>query len=395
MAAPSKLDLAVLLSPIGVESFVQSSWAKAPLFVRAPAQDRFDGLLDLARFEFLLTSVAAPAWVSFLGGGKMPAGQGKLTIDGTPNMAAILKAAEEKKTLLLINLHRLDAGIGLFCRGLTEDFRRRGVALGKPVRANAYFTPPRAQGLEPHYDDHDVLVLQISGTKRWRIHHEVKWPRRPMAEALPREYLKAQPMELTLAPGDVLYLPRGFVHEAAALDSASLHLTLSLHAATWADVFTRLVEMDEALGEPLPVGFGTGDAQLASDKEAVARFAARLGQGALPARAMEEVLNRNFAEGDMPSHGQLGRIGADVRIAADAWLVLAEGVFAKLEQEGGAAVLRVPGGVFSADPRAADFFAAISSGKPFRLCDLDGGPNIPALIVLAQELMKRGVLRMA
>jgi hypothetical protein len=392
MIVTTKIDLTALLSPASVQSFVQSHWAKAPLLVQAQAKDRFANLLDLAGFEFLLTSVPAPGWLSFVGSGVKPLAREQLTVDGTINMAAILKELDEKKSLLLVNVHRLDARVGAFCRQIADDFREQGLVLGKPVRANAYFTPPRAQGLDPHYDDHDVLVLQLHGSKRWRIHHEVKWPRRPMAGALAREFVKAQPLELTLTPGDVLYLPRGFVHEAAAMETASLHLTLSVQAATWANVFERLVELEDGLGEPLPAGFFTGAASQASDKATIARIAAGMGQSSLLNRAMNEILNRALIEADMPANGQLARIGTDTRIEPNAWLVLGDGLSAKLEQEGDVPVLRVSGAAFSADPRAAAFFGAVCAGKPFRLCDLNAGPNVPALAVLAQQLMKRGIL---
>jgi acyl-CoA dehydrogenase len=36
-----------------------------------------------------------------------------------------------------------------------------------------------------------------------------------------------------MKPGDVLYMPRGFYHEAATLAGHSLHLTIGLYPATW------------------------------------------------------------------------------------------------------------------------------------------------------------------
>jgi hypothetical protein len=392
MTVTKTIDLTALLAPTSLQDFVQSTWSKAPLLVQAGAKDRFQGLLDLATFEFRVTAVPAPGWLSFVGRGVRPLARDQLTTDSTISMTAILKELEAKKSLLLVNVHRLDAKVGAFCRRIADDFREQGLVLGKPVRANAYFTPPRAQGLDPHYDDHDVLVLQLHGSKRWRIHHEVKWPRRPMTDALPREFIKPQPLELTLTPGDVLYLPRGFVHEAASLETSSLHLTLSVHAATWADVFERLVELEDRLGEPLPTGFFTGAAAQASDKAALARIASGIGQSPLVHRALSEILNRTLNEADMPANGQLGRLETDAQIAPDAWLVLAGGLYAKLEQDGDVPVLRVSGAAFSADPRAAAFFGAVCTGRPFRLCDLNAGPNVPALVVLAQQLMKRGIL---
>ena len=45
--------------------------------------------------------------------------------------------------------------------------------LGHPVQINAYITPPQNQGFAPHYDVHDVFVLQVAGRKRWTIHEPV------------------------------------------------------------------------------------------------------------------------------------------------------------------------------------------------------------------------------
>jgi ribosomal protein L16 Arg81 hydroxylase len=46
---------------------------------------------------------------------------------------------------------------------------------------------------------------------------------------LPREMIGKPVLEVTLTPGDVLYLPRGFVHEAVAQDSSSSHITVSTY----------------------------------------------------------------------------------------------------------------------------------------------------------------------
>ena len=88
----NKIDLTALLSPTSIQSFVQSTWAKAPLLLRAGAKDRFAGVLDLARFEFLATSVPSPGWLSFVGGAFRPPTRDQLTTDQTMNMAAIIKA---------------------------------------------------------------------------------------------------------------------------------------------------------------------------------------------------------------------------------------------------------------------------------------------------------------
>ena len=106
---------------------------------------------------------------------------------------------------------------------------------------NAYLTPPGSAGFAPHYDDVDAFVCQLEGRKRWRL-----YPPRDAGEVLPRvsslnfreEELGPATLDVVLEPGDVLYMPRGCIHQAESLPGAhSLHVTLSTgHANTWADL---------------------------------------------------------------------------------------------------------------------------------------------------------------
>jgi hypothetical protein len=110
-------------------------------------------------------------------------------------------------------------------------------ALQLPCALNTYTTPPGAHGLARHYDDHDALVLQLAGRKRWRV-----WPAACGAK-LPRLFAprsaprcsSADAQTFRLAPGDVLYVPRGHPHEAQAEEEdgdgaavSSTHATLAL-----------------------------------------------------------------------------------------------------------------------------------------------------------------------
>ena len=113
---------------------------------------------------------------------------------------------------------------------------------------NSYLTPAGCQGFAPHWDDVDAFILQVEGVKHWRIYA----PRSP-DEALPRfsspnfaqDELGGEPLaEVTLRPGDLLYLPRGFIHQAESdAEHDSLHLTLSTgRQHTWRDLLQLAVE---------------------------------------------------------------------------------------------------------------------------------------------------------
>src|SRR3546814_13341142 len=45
-----------------------------------------------------------------------------------------------------------------------------------------------------------------------------------------------------MAPGDCLYLPRGYIHSAAAQEGVSLHLTIGVLATTVHDLLRRVVD---------------------------------------------------------------------------------------------------------------------------------------------------------
>jgi len=48
--------------------------------------------------------------------------------------------------------------------------------------------------------------------------------------------------DVTLRPGDTLYLPRGWLHEAATSSSDSLHITVGVNVYTWLDAFKEALE---------------------------------------------------------------------------------------------------------------------------------------------------------
>ncbi|XP_063362969.1 bifunctional lysine-specific demethylase and histidyl-hydroxylase NO66 [Cydia amplana] len=114
------------------------------------------------------------------------------------------------------------------------------------VGANAYLTPPDSQGFAPHYDDIEAFILQVEGKKHWRIY-------KPLSdnEVLPRVSSKnfeqeeiGQPiMEVTLEAGDMLYFPRGFIHQGITIDGEhSLHITVSMYQKhSWADLFEKMI----------------------------------------------------------------------------------------------------------------------------------------------------------
>lgn len=115
--------------------------------------------------------------------------------------------------------------------------------IGTPVQTNAYASWTEQEGFGQHWDDHDVVVVQQYGAKRWRLweptrqtptFRDVDSPEEPEGEPV---------ADFVLHPGDVLYLPRGWWHSVTAdQGTESLHLTFGLVAQTGATLVGWLVD---------------------------------------------------------------------------------------------------------------------------------------------------------
>jgi hypothetical protein len=112
--------------------------------------------------------------------------------------------------------------------------------LGCPVHANMYLTPGGLSGLSPHYDTHDVFVLQLEGEKHWSLGQlEVALPTEDTADGVVSK-MQTQ-CQLVLRPGDVLYVPRGMAHCARSTSGHSMHLSIGCIPYTTGDAVVELV----------------------------------------------------------------------------------------------------------------------------------------------------------
>ena len=173
---------------------------------------------------------------------------------------AVLRLFADGSTVVLQGLHRLWPPLIEFADQLAAD-------LGHPTQVNAYITPPSSRGFSPHYDVHDVFVLQVAGEKQWRIHEPVladplrTQPWNDRAAEVAAAAGGAPVIDAVLRPGDALYLPRGYLHSATALGEISAHLTIGVHPVTrWAaaesalDLLRTMAGADPVLRGSLPLG---------------------------------------------------------------------------------------------------------------------------------------------
>jgi hypothetical protein len=173
----------------------------------------------------------------------------------------VLAAIADGSTLVLQGLHRTWPPLVDFGTRLADE-------LGHPVQINAYITPPQSQGFAPHYDVHDVFVLQVSGRKHWIVHPPVvndpleNQPFGDFKAEIDERVMDPPLIDTVLEPGDALYLPRGTLHSAEALGDTSIHLTVGVHPLTRYQLVRILldaVQDDAELRASLPMGADLAD----------------------------------------------------------------------------------------------------------------------------------------
>ena len=127
--------------------------------------------------------------------------------------------------------------------------------MGIRTNVNAYLSFSRGGAFKPHWDFMDVLVVQVHGSKQWRVWStEVPDP----IEGGPFNASVAPDEEVELTPGDVLFIPRGEPHSAAVSGERSVHLTIGLesyHGIDFLDHLRKEAVRDPVLRMDLPRHF--------------------------------------------------------------------------------------------------------------------------------------------
>lgn len=230
-----EFSLAWVLQPLLVETFLEEIWGAAPYHVKRGCADYFDGLLPgTSAIDLLLESFRRePSAVRFVRGDKKHGSDAYRLVDGSVDLVRVRHDFADGYTVVLDGVERYVRAIGSLSHSIE-------VELNFVTKVNAYITPPGSQGFLAHYDDHDVLILQIQGSKIWHFYNGADVPPHEMCrrEPVDRSGLPL-PTDVRLEVGDVLYVPRGRVHAAEATLEPSVHLTVGIHAPTLLALVTR------------------------------------------------------------------------------------------------------------------------------------------------------------
>src|SRR6266567_7871876 len=201
--------LAGLIHPVDPETFEQDYRDVRPLIVWRGNPDYYAGLLTLPGMDAILATMSVPASAIRLASEGKTTQLAELAGDDSGQAAEILYDRYRKGATINVNaLNWHWPALDTLCRALTAE-------LTASVQVNVYLTPRHARGLKPHFDTHDVFVAQVHGTKHWRLYDsELRLPGPGQPCVAPADGFGPPVRELHLEPGDLMYLPRGTVHDA-------------------------------------------------------------------------------------------------------------------------------------------------------------------------------------
>eukprot|EP01113_Clastostelium_recurvatum_P045277 TRINITY_DN7762_c0_g1_i1.p1 TRINITY_DN7762_c0_g1~~TRINITY_DN7762_c0_g1_i1.p1 ORF type:complete len:503 (-),score=165.32 TRINITY_DN7762_c0_g1_i1:21-1529(-) len=228
-----------LIAPTKASDFYKEYWGKRHLVIKRSDPSYYAGVFTKDDMDHMFrkhdmkytTNVDITNYVN--------GERQTLNPEGRVNAGHVWKMYGEGCSVRLLNPQTFHKRLWGTMAKLQEHF-------GCGVGANTYLTPVGAQGFAPHYDDVDVFILQTEGSKTWRLYA----PRTPN-EVLPRESsgnfaqgeIGKPILEVTLEEGDLLYFPRGVIHQAYSPPAThSLHVTISTFMKnTWGDLLERAI----------------------------------------------------------------------------------------------------------------------------------------------------------
>ena len=254
--------LRALLAPVGARGFYEETFERRGLLVRGRGSNYLSGWCS-TEDVFRALEQPATSGVDVDVTRYDPSSEKRKTLsDGIVKAEWARQQLDQGATIRLRQPQDRLTRVQALCRALEGEF-------GSTVGANTYLTAKDgAQGFAAHWDDVDVFILQLEGRKRWRVGacaDDVYRLPRVSSEDFDEEALRRlcpHLSEIVLEPGDVLYLPRGFIHSAVTEGlQNSLHLTLSCHRAnSWADLLeaalpnalSEAIASDPKMRESLP-----------------------------------------------------------------------------------------------------------------------------------------------
>ena len=383
-----------LIDPIEPTTFFTEFYERKPLLIERGQSSKFESLLSIDAIDRYLSTATPCRPDVFLvdAARELKPEDYSFPNSEQPGRIDLPRAYQlfaTGATISLSQLHDRLPSLAALCRAVEKTFSSH-------FQTNIYFSPPRAQGFKTHFDSHDVFVLQVSGSKLWTLYDTgIVLPLRGQVFEPSKHAPGPVTREFTLHAGDLLYCPRGLYHSARSTDEASLHITLGLIGKTWADVMIEAVS-EACLSSPafranLPVGFASAGFDAG---QAAATFRALVDTFARDAQ-LAPILDRlaeDFVTSRRPAFYGCLQEALDTPPSIESTLAPRPDLIYRVRDENERLVLLFGSTEIDLPAFTRDAVIFALDGAPFVVRDLPGQLDDAGKLVLAQRLLREGLL---
>lgn len=246
-------NLSSLLSPFHTSDFQKHFLTSEPFVVHGKELDHLLAMPFLTSLEALLN-----AWPSSIQV-HLPELRDEISSLDTDSEHA-MGFFHQGMGLLFNDVQKLDPALEEWLRNIAQEMGISKMTYGR----NLLYATPDGVGTAPHFDQNINFVLQLHGTKKWKVaknqqlknpltRHTMGQPADPeLASYLHQDFPTEMPEDaedFELRPGSLLFVPRGAWHSTLA-EGDALALNFTFTAPAWVDLFTaalrsRLIQSEE------------------------------------------------------------------------------------------------------------------------------------------------------
>ncbi len=171
----SAWSLETLVHPYSADEFFSGYFESERLLIQRNRPDYFAELLALDDVDRIITTLEMRyADLCVVNADSKIEISDYVNPDNTINIGRVFQLHAAGATIILNHLHRRHPQLAELCASLELEF-------SAPFQTNIYLTPSQAKGFKAHFDTHDVFVLQLTGSKNWRVYNTpVEWTGSPL-----------------------------------------------------------------------------------------------------------------------------------------------------------------------------------------------------------------------
>jgi ribosomal protein L16 Arg81 hydroxylase len=389
----ASVQFSKLIDPVDLDEFIGRDYEQRPLYIHRDNSDYFANLLTADDIDRLFDCEALARSIlrvnkegSEIHQDQFSASHDGVRLDRVSN-ARLLKLFEGGHTIIINTGNLVFPNLDRYCCELERELHFR-------VQPNIYITPFSAQGFNTHYDNHDVFILQVMGSKNWRVFHApVELPSKRQSFVPGTTYpLEAPQLEVTLTPGDTLYIPRGFLHDAATDGTTSAHITLGLHPPHRFDLLeelTRVAQDNPEFRKSIPVG-------LLADRSATVAELKRMLTDLVDTTDVDDLLtrrHRTFVEyRHLDTRGRFKDLARLNKVTLNTVVRRRPSVLYTLERDDQSLTVVFSGNRIPVQPFLEEALQSLLGDQLIAVRDIPGFLTNTARLELANRLLKTGFL---